>query len=244
MSNGEEIPELRKLGHDLNNVWAILLGNAELLQMDLADDSPLGEYVRDMLEAIAHGEAITQQVRAIAHGESPGAIPRQAPDSEPTPTDDTVDEIVDTSNIELHCRVIDDDHRRLERMVQQLLETSSATDALQHMGALFTLSLHHFYREEQLSRHCPEYPFAANHHRTHCALLTRLSHLRTIIQRHGLDKKAVVELADLLALHILGMDVGLQPYIAAKPDLMEFVPALPPDSVLKTYFDLPPDPIS
>ncbi|MDX8409753.1 MAG: hemerythrin family protein [Mariprofundales bacterium] len=244
MSGGKEIPELRKLGHDLNNVWAMLLGNVELLEMDLPDHSPLNEYVQSMIEAIDTGEAITQKVRAIAHGESPDTTPLPSPPPPTTATDDAADKIPDTSNIELHCRVIDDDHRQLEAMIQQLLETSSAADAIQRMEALFTLSLHHFYREEQLSHHCPEYPFAANHHRTHCALLSRLNHLQTTTRLHGLDKKVLVELADLLALHILGMDAGLKSYISAKPDLMEFVPALPPNSVLEAYFELPPSSVS
>ncbi|MDQ6951659.1 MAG: hypothetical protein Q9M26_08350 [Mariprofundales bacterium] len=240
MSRGEEIPELHTLEHDLNNVWASLLGNVELLEIALPDDSPLNEYVQVMIEAIDTGEAITKKVRAIAHGEPIDLIPTPSPLQPATATDDAADAIPDTSDIELHCCVIDDDHRHLETMMGQLLDASSAADALQKMDALYTLSLHHFYREEQVSHLCPEYPFAANHHRTHCALLTRLSYLHATTQCHGLDKKVVVELADLLALHILGMDVGLKSYIASKPDLMGFVPALPPTSVLEAYFERPP----
>jgi len=240
MNSSQEIPALRKLGHDLNNVWAVLLGNAELMEMMLESDSPLRQYVEEMIAAIEHGEAITTQVRAIAHGESPEPPTGDTATANTHPaTDSASDDPTDTSQIILGCRVIDDDHRQLEQKIHQLLELNSAADANRQINDLFTLSLHHFYREEQLALHCPDYPFAANHHQTHCALLARLQHLQKMTERHGLNKKVLVELADLLTLHILGMDAMLIPYVTEQPALLECAPTLPIDTVLYAYFDLP-----
>ncbi len=237
MSSNQENPRLIALGHNLNNVWGALLGSVELIQMSLDEHAPEQELLHTMIEVIERGEAITKQVSSIAHGED--APPEQQPaacccDDEST----HAMPLLDASSVSLANEAVDRDHRDIEVMTLRLAQHQSKEEAIECLTTLIRRCRHHFYREEQLMRRCPDYPFTQSHHETHCALLARMRRLQKRLQ-HGDDPSGILEIAELLPTHIVGMDATITPYIRARPELADFDCELPEDPFLDRYFRLP-----
>jgi len=236
MSNqpqNQENPQLIALGHELNNIWTGLIGSAELLQMALPEHAPEQEYAQMLLDGIERGEQITQKIRAIAHGETFDSEPQPSANS---PEATMADIALDTSTISTANPSIDHEHRTLEKTIADLSQAQSAEEALPIASLLYTLSLRHFYHEEQLIRRCPNYPFFEHHHDTHCALACQLRQLQANLH-HSYDRSAILAITEALPLHIFGMDAGMKPYICAQPDLAQWNDcSLPEDAVLAAYF--------
>ncbi len=223
MMTSQENPELIRLGHELNNVWTGLIGSAELLQMTLPADAPEQEFITLLLDGIAQGEAITKKIRAIAHGEEEPASDNPRPD------------IINTGAVSVGNPTLDNDNRQLETMLHHLQASESAEEAAAIADALLTACRRHFYREEQLMLHCPDYPFRDNHCRTHRAMLAKLQTLRRRLSADH-DRQAIREVAELLPIHILGMDSSLKPCIQQRPELACHRVSMPSDDLLRDYF--------
>ncbi|MDX8412861.1 MAG: hypothetical protein R8J85_02130 [Mariprofundales bacterium] len=233
--NQRSNPHLITLGHDLNNVWAGLLGCTEVLQMMIPPDTPEQEHIQMLLNGIERGEQITQKIRAIAHADT-------LPDHRPPPEFNTAH--LNTSAISLNNPTLDQDHHQLEQLASKLMQTQTTPDALAIIANIYRDCLHHSYREEQIMLQCPDYPFRDHHHNTHCALLHQLQQIETHCSiansNDAYIKEEIQQITTMLSIHILGMDAGMAPYIAAKPELVHFHYALPDDATLAKHFTLSP----
>ena len=54
------------VAHDFNNLMAIMLGNAELLEETLGDDPEAGRYIKDIILAVERGASLTQRLLAFS----------------------------------------------------------------------------------------------------------------------------------------------------------------------------------
>lgn len=226
-------PQLITLGHDLNNVWAGLLGCTEVLQITIPSDAPEQEHIQMLLDGINRGEQITQKISAIAHAHS-------LSDHHHPPESDIIH--LDSSAVSLTNPTLNQDHRQLEQLAAELMQTETAHDAHAIIIKIYRNCLHHFYQEEQIISQCPDYPFHDHHHDTHCALLKQLQQLEAHCSAENTTianiKDEMQQIAILLPVHILGMDAGMAPHLAAKPELTNFHYTLPDDATLTQYFDL------
>ena len=59
------------IAHDFNNLLAAILGNIELIRMDLDKDSPLDERMAEMERVVHRATALTRQLLTFARGGAP-----------------------------------------------------------------------------------------------------------------------------------------------------------------------------
>ncbi|RMH52363.1 MAG: hypothetical protein D6682_02055 [Zetaproteobacteria bacterium] len=235
-------PRLARLVHELNNLWGALLGGIEMAQMELDPDAPAQEWLQGLGETIDAGVRLTEELRAIARGDPPPQETSERPSPPPArandPDEDDRTLRLDAQSIRLTNETLERELRRICALVEQLEQSRTPEERRELVDRLIPLAMHHFYREEQLMHRCPEYPFAASHYQTHCALLTRLKQLQRRLAA-GDDPAGIRELTELLPVHIVGMDATLAPYLQRYPELSHFDCPLPPDEVLEHHFRLP-----
>lgn len=65
----DELPHVAgKIAHDLNNVLIVLMGTADLFDLELPDDSPLRTELRSLHTAIDRARTLTNTLSAAARG--------------------------------------------------------------------------------------------------------------------------------------------------------------------------------
>ena len=68
---------LRRIAHDLNNVFAAILGCVDLLTIRLKDDGAALQEINEIQRAAERGAAITRRLAARARGTSARRKPRR-----------------------------------------------------------------------------------------------------------------------------------------------------------------------
>lgn len=63
------------IAHDFNNILSPLMGFAELLKEDLPDDSPLHEYVEEILKATFRSKELVQQILTFSRQDEKEVVP-------------------------------------------------------------------------------------------------------------------------------------------------------------------------
>lgn len=92
------------IAHDFNNLLAAILGNIELIRMDLDKDSPLDERMAEMERVVHRATALTRQLLTFARGGAPiRKVARLGP-----MIGDTVEFTGRGSPVRCSCRIPDD----------------------------------------------------------------------------------------------------------------------------------------
>ena len=85
-----------------------------------------------------------------------------------------------TGNFVLECEELDNDHKRLVEMVNNITEDidkGQTSDCNSKVHDFVNFAKGHFSREEQLlKRNC--YPDVAKHHKHHQTLITKMEHIQ------------------------------------------------------------------
>jgi two-component system, cell cycle sensor histidine kinase and response regulator CckA len=66
-SSDPDVVVTPRIGHELNNLLTVILGNAALLRMDLPDDSPSRAYLDQIDEAVRRAVELTGQIQDPPH---------------------------------------------------------------------------------------------------------------------------------------------------------------------------------
>lgn len=92
------------IAHDFNNLLSAILGNIELIRMDLDEDSPLDERMAEMERVVHRATALTRQLLTFARGGAPiRKVARLGP-----MIGDTVEFTGRGSPVRCVCRIPDD----------------------------------------------------------------------------------------------------------------------------------------
>jgi PAS domain S-box-containing protein len=124
------------IAHDFNNLLSAILGNIELVRMDLDEDSPLDERMAEMERVVLRATALTRQLLTFAKG---GAPIRRMTHLGPM-IKDTVEFTCRGSPVRCSCRIPDDlwitevDHNQISQVINNIV--LNAVQAMPNGGTL------------------------------------------------------------------------------------------------------------
>ena len=124
-----------------------------------------------------------------------------------------------TGNFVLECEELDNDHKRLVEMVNNITEDidkGQTSDCNRKVQDFVNFAKGHFSREEQLlKRNC--YPDVAKHHKHHQTLITKMEHIQEFAASAATNKLACdslkSELVFLLMDDLITTDLDFKGYL-------------------------------
>ena len=124
-----------------------------------------------------------------------------------------------TGNFVLECEELDNDHKRLVEMVNNITEDidkGQTSDCNSKVQDFVNFAKGHFSREEQLlKRNC--YPDVAKHHKHHQTLITKMEHIQEFAASAATNKLACdslkSELVFLLMDDLITTDLDFKGYL-------------------------------